>query len=336
MAGEDFRGLADLYGDDFGVQSNVVRALGTVVFGAADTGVVAPFGASVPRPALPSAAAVVSVASQNTNDDAAGSGLLTATIDYLDADYVQAVETITLDGQTAVTSSASMLRVNGFRNASAGSGKVNAGIVTVTQDAGAAALTGVTATKATPAVLSKSSHGLVDGDVVLITGMAEMTELNGRVFEVNQINATTFSLQQFDGSDLDSAGFGSAETTGGTVDKHVLLAMMDTDGDQAGDGASLQAIYTVPAARYLVIERWSAWYSAVIAGKVSLVAEDENGVRRVLDRQYSLEAQVSAVQHGAHTPIVVPPKTDLYAYATVGGAATVQALIEGMLRPKRG
>lgn len=79
-------------------------------------------------------------------------------------------------------------------------------------------LTGVTVTKATPGVATKTAHGLVDNDIVVVSGMNEMTELNGNVYLVNQIDANTFNFVDSTGI-LDTSGFGAAETTGGVVEK---------------------------------------------------------------------------------------------------------------------
>jgi len=77
-------------------------------------------------------------------------------------------------------------------------------------------LTGVTVTKANPAVATSAAHGLVDGDVVYCHGFTEMTELNTEYYAVNQVNANTFQLANETGI-VDSSGFVAAETTGGTV-----------------------------------------------------------------------------------------------------------------------
>lgn len=79
-------------------------------------------------------------------------------------------------------------------------------------------LAGVTVTKATPGVATKAGHGLVDNDIVVCSGFVEMTELNGKTFLVNQIDANTFNFLDSTGI-LDTIGFGAAETTGGTVEK---------------------------------------------------------------------------------------------------------------------
>jgi len=79
------------------------------------------------------------------------------------------------------------------------------------------ALTGCTATAANPVVITKTSHGLVSTDEVQITGMTEMTELNGNRYQITKLGANTFSLQnQVDGLDVAGAAW-AAETTGGSV-----------------------------------------------------------------------------------------------------------------------
>lgn len=75
-------------------------------------------------------------------------------------------------------------------------------------------------TKADPCVCTISVIGtLSNGDVVEILAMDEMTELNGNIYKVNNVTSTTCELQTLDGIDLDSSGFGTAESTGGTMQK---------------------------------------------------------------------------------------------------------------------
>jgi len=55
--------------------------------------------------------------------------------------------------------------------------------------------TAITAiTKADPAVVTSTAHGLVDGDVVRLVGIVGMTELNQGVYVVNVLTANTFEL----------------------------------------------------------------------------------------------------------------------------------------------
>ena len=79
---------------------------------------------------LPTSAAVVSVVSASTADTSAGTGARTVEIQGLDADYNLKTENVTMNGQTAVTTTATFIRVFRMRVASAGTGEVNAGNIT--------------------------------------------------------------------------------------------------------------------------------------------------------------------------------------------------------------
>ena len=63
---------------------------------------------------------------------------------------------------------------------------------------------------ANPVVLTDSGHTLEDGDVIEVSGVVGMTELNGKRFIVEVINSSTFSLLGVDGT-----GYGTW-SSGGT------------------------------------------------------------------------------------------------------------------------
>jgi hypothetical protein len=65
--------------------------------------------------------------------------------------------------------------------------------------------------KANPAVVTSSTHGLTTGDVVMITGVVGMTEVNDRTFGVNSLTTNTFELV-----DTNSSGYG-AYVSGGSI-----------------------------------------------------------------------------------------------------------------------
>lgn len=70
------------------------------------------------------------------------------------------------------------------------------------------AITG--ATQANPCVITSTSHGRVNGEVVFLTGLVGMTQLNNRAFTVAGVAANTFQL-----SGENSTAYG-AWTSGGT------------------------------------------------------------------------------------------------------------------------
>tara|TARA_R100000808_G_scaffold3391_1_gene12115 strand:- start:1124 stop:2731 length:1608 start_codon:yes stop_codon:yes gene_type:complete len=73
-------------------------------------------------------------------------------------------------------------------------------------------LTGVTATAADPTVFTKTDHGLADNDIVELTGFTQMSEINGMIGTVNQLNTSTF--------EVNGIAADSQETTGGTVTRY--------------------------------------------------------------------------------------------------------------------
>lgn len=79
--------------------------------------------------AYPATAAVVTVSSSSANDTSAGTGARTVTLSGLDANYNAITETIAMNGQTAVTSVNTYLRVSPLVTLTAGSGGKNAGVI---------------------------------------------------------------------------------------------------------------------------------------------------------------------------------------------------------------
>jgi hypothetical protein len=73
----------------------------------------------------------MTVSSSDANDTSAGTGARTIQISGLDGSYNEVSETIIMNGQTAVTTSNTYLRVNRALVLTAGSGGANAGIIYV-------------------------------------------------------------------------------------------------------------------------------------------------------------------------------------------------------------
>jgi len=80
----------------------------------------------------PTSAGVVSVVSASTADDGdpGGTGARTVEIQGLDGDYNPLIETVTMNGTSAVTTTNSFIRLFRMRVVSAGTGLVNAGNIT--------------------------------------------------------------------------------------------------------------------------------------------------------------------------------------------------------------
>lgn len=76
------------------------------------------------------------IVSDSANDAAAGTGARTVLINGLDANYVAVAQTITLNGTNAVAIPTQLFRINSALIVSAGSGKVNAGTITIRNSGG--------------------------------------------------------------------------------------------------------------------------------------------------------------------------------------------------------
>ena len=73
------------------------------------------------------------------------------------------------------------------------------------------------ATKANPPVITATAHGYASDDVVLISSVVGMVQLNGNRFSITRIDANSFNLQDQDGvADIDGSGF-TTYTSGGTA-----------------------------------------------------------------------------------------------------------------------
>ncbi|NLG05963.1 MAG: hypothetical protein GX567_19370 [Clostridia bacterium] len=79
---------------------------------------------------------------------------------------------------------------------------------------GGKTITGVT--QANPGVVTATSHGFTDGQVVLITGIVGMTELNSNHYIVVYINTNTFSLKTLAGVAVNTSAY-TAYASGGTA-----------------------------------------------------------------------------------------------------------------------
>lgn len=100
-----------------------------------------PDGGLVPHPA---SAVTLSVSSTSTEDTAAGTGARTVYIEGVDNSFAAVSETVTLNGQTAVSTTNQYRAVNGFTVMTVGSTGSNVGVI----NAGTGIVTG-----GTPAVL---------------------------------------------------------------------------------------------------------------------------------------------------------------------------------------
>jgi hypothetical protein len=112
----------------------------------------------------------------------------------------------------------------------------------------AAAITGITA--ASPAVVSQTSHGYSDGDILQFYGTTGMLQVSGMNFQISTVNANDYTL-----IGLRAAGFAAAATAGFTrriskyaaVDPQFLYVTEITKASQAVVRVSVD-----PSAYYVV------------------------------------------------------------------------------------
>ena len=71
-------------------------------------------------------------------------------------------------------------------------------------------------TKASPGVLTSSSHGYSNGDEIYVESIGGMTELNGRNYRVANVTTNTFTLQDLFGNAINTTSF-TTYTSGGTA-----------------------------------------------------------------------------------------------------------------------
>lgn len=121
-------------------------------------------------------------------------------------------------------------------------------------------------TQTTPAIVRAISHGFSDGEQVRITSVLGMTEVNDKVYTVDDATAHTFSLDDRTGTeDINSVGF-TAYTSGGSVEqvenRFTTLSHLDKEiVSVTGDGG-FAGSYTVTGNTIILDD----YYNKVIAG----------------------------------------------------------------------
>lgn len=88
-------------------------------------------------------------------------------------------------------------------------------------------------TQANPGVVTSVAHGYSDGDVIFVTSIVGMTQLNGKYFKADTLTANTFSLTDLNGVPINTSAY-SAYISGGTTARVYLINSPYT-GDQLAD-----------------------------------------------------------------------------------------------------
>lgn len=146
------------------------------------------------------------------------------------------------------------------------------------------AITGIS--NANPAVVTRTGHGFVDGEVVKHAGIVGMTELNGRPCVVNAIDANTYSLY-----DVDSTNY-AAYVSGGTVSKAVMSPSCQVTNYQGDTGTTPSSkistncgdvvVYGNPDFGAAVIQYAEASEAFITAMKAARKSKEKVVLKRVL------------------------------------------------------
>ncbi len=85
------------------------------------------------------------------------------------------------------------------------------------------------ATAANPVVITATSHGFSNGDIVYIAGVAGMTQLNSNYYKVANAATNSFELQTIAGANVNGSGY-TAYTLDGIASRMGGLSVQDTNG----------------------------------------------------------------------------------------------------------
>lgn len=134
------------------------------------------------------------------------------------------IQTVDAGAQTVQ----SILTTNGFTPYSVG-GSWTATVTTITG-----------ATKANPGVITSASHGLVTGDIITISGVVGMVQLNTNRYQVVKIDANTYSLKDLFGNVVDTSGY-STYVSGGQANliSSISTSPLGLEYDTGYDGITL-------------------------------------------------------------------------------------------------
>ncbi len=100
-------------------------------------------------------------------------------------------------------------------------------------------------TQGLPATVTSTAHGFLNGQWVFLTGIAGMTQLNGRFVKVSNKTTNTFEIQGLDGVDVNTTAYGMY-VSGGTAARVYEIASPYTE-------ASLPYIHYAQSAEVLTL-----------------------------------------------------------------------------------
>lgn len=159
------------------------------------------------------------------------------------------------------------------------------------------------ATAANPVVVTSAAHGLFNGDQILITGVAGMTNLNGNTYTVASATTNTITLSGTDGSAY------SAYTSGGSIalTSYSAMAIFTDEDDAAIEYTFLATDTTIyPADFELALSYLLAFY---IAPKLS--RGDLYGMQQRMMQLYQESLEIALVNDSRERRKDIPPEAEI-------------------------
>ena len=106
---------------------------------------------------------------------------------------------------------------NTFALKDAGNNNINTTGYTAFVNGGGTSKVITGATAANPVVVTSAAHGFANGDIIYISGVVGMTQLNGLYYKVSAVAANTFALQTVAGVNVNGTAY-TAYSSGGTAE----------------------------------------------------------------------------------------------------------------------
>ncbi len=156
------------------------------------------------------------------------------------------IKTVATDADvTGVYQVPSILTTNGFTPFSLGG----------VWDATVRTITGIT--NANPGVVTSATHGFTTGDIITISSVVGMVQLNTNRYKVVVINANTFSMTDLFGNPVDTSAFGTY-VSGGQAN---LISSVSTTpvGLQQDEGSAGIILGTSLFRNNADVFYWEAW-----------------------------------------------------------------------------
>lgn len=118
------------------------------------------------------------------------------------------------------------------------------------------------ATQNNPVVVTSPAHGLANGQLIRITLVVGMEELNEREFLIKNVAANTFELTDLSGNNIDGTAFG-AYVSGGTIEKLGIVIINAATPPTIANPNVISWTPVIGAVKYIVYELVNGSYGKI-------------------------------------------------------------------------